>query len=331
MKLIVASCCLIAGISLCGAADSNSVPGAFRPAQFGREPRVHDPSTIVKSKDDYWLFVTGPGIISRHSKDLLTWSDGPRVFSSVPDWTSRTIPGNRGYFWAPDIIRLPNGYFLYYSVSTWGKNTSAIGLATNSTLDPNDSGFAWRDGGVVIQSRSNDVYNAIDPSVLLDRDNRLWLAVGSYWTGIKLVELNPQTGLRIGQDSPMYSLAWNRSIEAACLSSFEKNYYLFVNWGQCCRGTNSTYEIRVGRSANVTGPYLDRTGKDMLQGGGSLFAGSSGQRIGPGHAGILTANAKTYVSFHYYSADHGGRPRLEIVPLKWTADGWPEAGTPIIE
>lgn len=292
-------------------------------------PRLHDPSTIVKCKDEYWLFSTGVGITSRHSKDLVNWNVGPCVFASSPAWSLAAVPDNRGDFWAPDIIRLAKGFFLYYSVSSWGKNRSAIGLTTTPTLDQSDPAHAWSDRGMVLRSDGEDAFNAIDPSVMLDRDGRLWLAFGSYWTGIKLVELNPETGLRISASSPVYSLAWNSSIEAACLYQHEHSYYLLVNWGQCCLGARSTYQIRVGRSERITGPYLDRQGKDMMQGGGSLVLASEGYRIGPGHAGILKDGAKEYLSYHFYHAERRGRSMLEVAPLGWSKDGWPEVGSPL--
>src|SRR5215472_7874242 len=132
------------------------------------ELSAHDPSTIVKDKGEYWVYVTGDGIRSRHSKDLVTWEAGPPVFTNAPAWTTKTVPGFRGHFWAPDVIRLRNTFFLYYSVSTWGSQTSAIGLATNSTLDPSDTGYRWTDTGIVIQSSPKDDFNTIDPSVMLD-------------------------------------------------------------------------------------------------------------------------------------------------------------------
>jgi arabinan endo-1,5-alpha-L-arabinosidase len=264
------------------------------------------------------------GIPSLRSKDLTNWSYGPPVFTNPPAWTTNTVRGNRGFFWAPDALRVGDRYFLYYSVSTWGKNTSAIGLATNPTLDPEDSRYGWSDGGLVVQTTSQDPCNAIDPSVMLDQDGRLWLAFGSYWTGIKLLELDARTGLRSPTNSAIYALAWNQSIEAACLCRHTDRYYLFVNWGQCCRGTNSTYEIRVGRSVSITGPYLDRDGKDMLKGGGSLVLASSGFRIGPGHAGILRDDGREFFSYHFYHGENRGRSMLELAPLRWSADGWPE-------
>jgi len=292
------------------------------------EARVHDPSTIVKGKDEYWSFSTGPGISSRRSRDLVHWTKGPPVFSNVPAWT-KSVSDNRGYFWAPDVIQLTHGYFLYYSVSSFGKNTSAIGLATTPTLDPSGPNYGWEDRGVVMRSATNDNFNAIDPGVLLDGDGLLWMAFGSFWAGIKLIELNPRTGLVRATNAPVHSLAWHDSIEAACLYHHGDSYYLFVNWGLCCRGTNSTYEIRVGRSGKITGPYTDREGKNMLTGGGDLFLSSAGKRIGPGHAAVFRENGKEFLSYHYYNAESGGRPRLEIVPLSWTAKDWPEAGEPL--
>jgi len=293
------------------------------------ERRVDDPSTIVTCKDQYWLFSTASGISSRHSTNLINWSNGPRVFTNAPAWTTNTIPGNRGYFWAPDVVHLSKGYFLYYSVSTWGKKNSAIGLATNPTLDPTDPQYRWTDGGVVLRTTDNDDYNAIDPSLMLDNDGRLWMAFGSFWSGIKLIELDAETGLRKAANAPVYSLAHNTSIEAACLAKHDQFYYLFVNWGTCCRGTNSTYEIRVGRSPQITGPYVDQEAKDLLNGGGTLFLASAGKRIGPGHAAVFRENGNEFVTCHYYNAEQSGRPRLAILPLSWTADGWPKAGKPL--
>jgi len=285
--------------------------------------RAHDPSTIVKCGDEYWLCATGNGIVSWHSKDLLTWTAGPRVFTNPPAWTTNMVPGNRGYFWAPDVIHVGNRYLLYYSVSTWGKNTSAIGLTTNPTLDPAATNYAWSDAGPVIRSKGEDPFNAIDPAVTVDGSGGLWLAFGSFWNGIMLVQLDPATGQRLVPDSPLYSLASKEQIEAACIYPHRGHYYLFVNWGACCRGTNSTYNIRVGRSDRITGPYLDQSGVDLLAGGGSLLVGSSGRFIGPGHAGIVSRDGADWFSCHFYDGTRGGIPTLALLPLRWDTSGWP--------
>jgi arabinan endo-1,5-alpha-L-arabinosidase len=134
-------------------------------------------------------------------------------------------------YWAPDIIKLGDRYLLYYSVSSFGKMTSAIGLATNPTLDPDDPAYHWTDQGFVVRTQDGDGYNAIDPSVFYDSDGSLWLTFGSYWSGIKLIELDPQTGKRMASDSKLFSLAYNESIEASYLCRHNDYYYLFVNWG----------------------------------------------------------------------------------------------------
>src|SRR5579862_6760051 len=242
--------------------QTNTVPVASA-IPGNRDVRVHDPSAITKGKDEYWMFYTGRGIPSYHSKDLVKWEHGPSVFTNAPAWTARAVPRNHWmYYWAPDIIHLGDRYFLYYAVSSFGRNDSAIGLATNPTLNPADPAFKWTDQGLVVQSGSNDEFNAIDPAASLDTQGRLWLAFGSFWSGIKMIQLNPDTGKRIATNSPIYSLAFNDSIEASYACHHNDYYYLFVNWGLCCRGTNSTYEIRVGRSPQITGPYLDRDGVD---------------------------------------------------------------------
>ena len=289
-----------------------------------RDISVHDPSTIVKCHDEYWLFFTGRGIPSCHSKDLVVWEKGPIVFTNAPDWVAAAVPDKQGNgFWAPDIIYANRQYLLYYSASVFGRNTSAIGVATNPTLDPNDPRYRWVDRGIVVRSVKGDDFNAIDPAVAPDIHGGLWLAFGSFWSGIKLIELDPGTGKRVSPDSTMYSLAQAGSIEAPCIHRHGDHYYLFVNWGLCCRGTNSTYNIRVGRSDAITGPYVDKTGTDMRHGGGSLFLETAGRFIGPGHGGVLSDGVIDWFSCHFYDGDRGGARTLGIGRLRWDADGWP--------
>jgi len=285
--------------------------------------RVHDPSTIVKCGRDYWCFATGPGVASRRSTNLMHWESGPRVFTGRHPWATDVVADHRSYFWAPDVIEHRGRFLLYYSVSSWGKKTSAIGLATNPTLDPDDSRYRWTDAGIVIQTGDRDDFNAIDPNVVLDAEGRLWLAFGSFWSGIKMVELDPATGKRLATNSPVHSLAHHEAIEAPCITRHGDHYILFVNWGQCCKGTNSTYEIRMGRSARITGPYLDQEGRDLLHGGGTLLLKTSGRFVGPGHAGVLRTQDGERLSFHFYNRDRWGTPNLALRRLEWSAEGWP--------
>ena len=291
---------------------------------------THDPSTLVKCKDKYYMFYTGQGILSKSSNDKIFWSAGPPVFARAPAWTTNAVPGFEGIFWAPDILFFNGLYHLYYAVSTWGSQVSAIGLATNPTLDPADPTYSWTDQGIVIQSGSGSQYNTIDPSLLWDSTGNLWMAFGSYWNGIYLVQLDSQTGLRLAPNSPTYRLAYNSSIEASYLWRRGNYYYLFVNWGSCCSGVNSTYNIRVGRSTSVTGPYLDRNGVDMVNNGGTLFLRGTGKFTGPGHMGILSEGGTQWFGIHYYDANawapqYGayGNSDYAFVPLQWTPDDWP--------
>ena len=290
---------------------------------------IHDPSTIVPDHGRYYVFGTQPGIRVLSSADLIHWRREPPVFAKTPGWTASVAPGFDGYFWAPDVIQAGGKFCLYYSVSAWGKQTSAIGLATSPTLDPAATNYAWTDAGIVLQSQKGSDYNTIDPSVMRDRDGTLWLAFGSYWKGIYLTQLDPATGLRLDTNVPPAHLAWNQSIEASCLMRHGANYYLFVDWGQCCEGTNSTYQVRLGRSAKITGPYLDKAGNDLAAGGGTLFLGNEGRFIGPGHIGILEALGKEWISYHTYDAKYAGHARLYLRELDWTPEGWPVPGQAI--
>jgi len=159
----------------------------------------------------------------------------------------------------------------------------------------------------------------------------LWLAFGSFWTGIKLIQLDPQTGRRLSPDSPIYPLACRQadgdtSMEAACLTRQGEWYYLFANWGACCRGMTSTYEIRIGRSHQITGPYFDRTGRNLLANGGDLFLAREGRYIGPGHAGIYTEQGTNWFSFHYYDGERHGLASVGVRQLEWNSAGWPVLG-----
>ena len=292
--------------------------------RFRRPPQIHDPSTILYRDGRYWCFSTGTGVQAMSSADLQEWQLLPPLFAEPPEWVAQVVPGHRGHFWAPDVIERDGRYFVYYSVSAFGKRTSAIALASSPSLDPAAADYHWTDHGIVVQSYQSNDYNAIDPSVLAAPDGRLWLAFGSYWSGIKLIELDPATGKRIAPDSPMYSLARNAEIEAATLYFHDGFYYLFVNWGSCCRGVNSTYNIRVGRSREATGPYIDRDGVDLLEGGGSLVLGALGDAIGPGHAGLFDFGGQPMISYHYYAANRRGRPQLGVNRLTWDAEGWPQ-------
>ena len=288
-----------------------------------RDIRVHDPSSIVRCGDEYWMFSTGTGVLSWRSKDLVQWESGPRVFPEMPAWVRDVVPSQRGHFWAPDVIRVGNRYLLYYSISSFGSNTSAIALASTPTLNPAANDFEWTDHGIVVQTKRGDDYNAIDPAVTQTDDAELWMSFGSFWNGLKLLRLDPKTGKRSTTDDELHAIARYQAIEAPHIFHHGGYYYLFVNWDRCCRGVESTYNIRVGRSQSITGPYIDQEGVDLAEGGGSMFLETSGPFIGPGHANILRDGERYWFSCHYYDGTERGRSMFSIRPLTWNS-GWPE-------
>jgi len=252
------------------------------------------------------------------------------VFDRIPESVKSYVPKNDGSgVWAPDVIKVGGQYYLYYAVSSWGSFVSAVGLMTNPTLNTNSPDYKWTDRGMVVHSSEGEDLNAIDPGACLAPDGTLWLCYGSYHGNIELVELDPKTGLRVATNSPVSIIA-NHS-EAADIISHEGFYYLFVNHGSCCNGTNSSYNIRVGRSKKITGPYLDKNGENLANGAGTLFVASEGKDIGPGHFGLLMEDGVEKFSCHYEGVvGRAGRSILDVRPLLWQ-DGWPVAGENVPE
>lgn len=287
---------------------------------------VHDPSPVVQCDGRYYVFGTGKGIPILVSDDGFNWRREGHVFDRIPESVRALSPKNNGVdVWAPQVIPLNGEYYLYYAVSSWGSFVSVVGLATNPTLNPKDPRYKWTDRGPVVNSSAGENLNAIDPGVLHAPDGKLWLSYGSYHGNIQLVQLNPRTGLRISPHSKVSIIADHS--EASDIIYHDGYYYLFVNHGSCCKGPKSTYTIRVGRSRKVTGPYLDKIGVNLADGGGSLFLGSAGRLIGPGQFGLWNDDGIEKFSCHFEGdLDRGGRPVLAIRPLMWTADSWPKAG-----
>jgi arabinan endo-1,5-alpha-L-arabinosidase len=291
---------------------------------------IHDPSAVIKCGDRYYVFGTGQGILSKSSADKIYWTTGPSVFANSPNWTTNAVPGFTGDFWAPDISYFNGQYYLYYAISTFGSQVSAIGLATNPTLDPSDPSYSWTDQGPVIQSTTGSAYNCIDPSVTFDASSNLWMSFGSFWNGIYLVQLNATNGLRNTVNTSVISLANDNAasgdpIEGSYLYHRGNFYYLFVNWGTCCAtpALTSTYNIRVGRSATINGTYTDQSGVRMTSSGGTLFLKATGKYIAPGQMGIFDENGASYFGYHYLDANNNGVPTYDLEPLSWTSDGWP--------
>ena len=296
---------------------------------------ARDPSTVVKSGGTYWVYGTGRGIPQFSSTDRLHWTFQGPVFSNAPAWVADAVPANmHNNAWAPDIHFFQGRWHLYYAYSSFGSKVSGIGVATNDSLDPK----SWTDQGLVVRTGKDTNYNAIDPCIFLDGTGKPWLSFGSYFSGIKLIAIDPATGKSAVGDATVYDIATRphtppNAIEASCVYYHAGYYTLFVAWDGCCAGPKSTYNIRMGRSRSVTGPYLDKAGKDMREGGGTLFLGSVGDNgsgrpiddeVGPGHVGILEDTNGPYVSYHEeWARDRGGKTTLNLSKLAWDTDGWP--------
>ena len=287
---------------------------------------VHDPSRFVFSESKYYLFTTGELIPTRVSRDGIHWEKGASVLEKVPDWMRQQVPRADGKFvWAPDIIRNQNQWWLFYSYSTFGSQTSAIGLLSNSTLNPQNPNYKWSDLGLVLATDGGQKSNAIDPAPIFDEAGRLWISYGSWDKGgIKVVQLDKTTGKPVNQPQTI-AAGQATGPEAPYLYFRGGTYYLFENEGFCCKGANSTYRVMMGRAKTIGGPYLDKEGVDLARGGGSVFLDSDGVQIGPGHVGIASYGGVERVSMHYYDGQSNGVPTLGIQDLVWDKDGWPVA------
>lgn len=298
---------------------------------------VRDPSRIIKAGQTYWVYGTGAGTQQFSSVDRVHWARRGPALPKAPAWVATSVPGNKdNVVWAPDVIRHGARYFLFYSYSAWGSNKSAIGVAINNSNSLDPSG--WADQGIVVASTGTEGFNAIDPAGFEDAAGNFWMCFGSYVQGIRMVRLDSATGKRSAEDSKIYELGTRpgvpvNPIEASYVHFHDGWYYLFVNWDFCCRAAKSDYNIRVGRSRSVTGPFLDKAGKDMNQGGGSLFLNAmfdngSGRTIddatGPGHVGILEEDGNFWLSTHYEWTRSTNRTTMFLNRMAWDDEGgWP--------
>lgn len=309
---------------------------------------VHDP-VMAYEDGTYYLYCTGQEITQMTSKDMKNWTVNPNgvLDGKIPSWTRDSVPGLGRHLWAPDIIHYNNVWYMAYSCSTFGKNTSAIGLLSNDKLS-NTNG--WKDDGCIIASKGGrDNWNAIDPNFVIDDNNNPWLVWGSFWDGIQLIPLDKTMHVQNGakprtiarrfafntRDIPEseggpvrytpgnYPLAAGQNaIEAPFIFKHDGYYYLFVSWDYCCLGIRSTYRVVVGRSKTVEGPYLDNRGIDMLDGGGyPVLEGDKKNYEAAGHCAAYHINGKDLFICHGYRMP-GGEPVLVERQIRWD-NGWP--------
>ncbi len=295
--------CLMAAVTVAGKAQTGA-------------PYIHDPSTIAECDGKYYTFGTGGGGLI--SDDGWSWHSGAER------------PGGGA---APDVLKIGDRYLIIYGATgggLGGGHNGRILTMWNKTLDPKSPDFRFTDPIEVAASDGMEDQDAIDPGMLLDPvTGRLWVSYGTYFGTIRLIELHPATGERV-KGNRERDIAID--CEATDLIWRDGWYYLLGTHGTCCDGVNSTYNIVVGRSRSVEGPYLDNMGRDMLQGGGRMVLAAGHRMCGPGHFGRTVVDEGVEVMSCHFEADldRGGRSVLAIRPLLWR-NGWPVAGDPFRE
>jgi arabinan endo-1,5-alpha-L-arabinosidase len=228
-------------------------------------------------------------------------------------------------------------YYQYYSIpiytipSVAGSNSgpeAVIALATST--NPNGP---WTDAGKIISSCGTTAgctttFNAIDPAPFIDASGQWWLSFGSWNDGIHILQLDPNTGLRLTSNSTLYNIAARGAGEEGSfiypyVFNGTQYYYYFAPINVCCAGTASTYRIIVGRSTSPTGPYLDRGGLDLRNGGGTILLSSHSNIYGPGGQSLLTVGTQPVLVYHYYDGNTNGTPTLGLNKLYFASSGWP--------
>jgi arabinan endo-1,5-alpha-L-arabinosidase len=281
---------------------------------------VTDP-TMFRWQDTYWVFSSGPGISVHASDDLAAFHEEMQVFAQNPAWIGESLPQVTD-LWSPDVVSLNGTIHLYYAASTFSSRRSCIGHATTKSI-----GQPFVDQGPLICSNLADLvddYNTIDPAVLSDAPDGPWMVFGSWDSGIKLIALDGDGNRR---DTNIYSVAArssdNPAIQAAYLYRWREYYYLFVSFEG-----SPNHVLRVGRAGQVRGPYYDRDGQDMLNGGGTVVLTGNTRFSGPGSNMVFDDGDQRFNVYHAYDAERDGAAVLRIGQLFFDEDGWPVTAGP---
>lgn len=312
VTVLMAAGAAVHGIS---AANAATYPN---PGPVTGSTGAHDPTIVKRPAGGYLMATTGAGITLKTSNDRTAFADAGRAFPNGTPWANPYTNGDAN-LWAPDISYRNGRYVMYYSASSFGSSKSAIFLATSTT----GAAGSWTNQGLVIESTTSSNWNAIDPNLTVTASGEWWLSFGSFWSGIKLIRLNPSSGKRA--DNTLINLAErfvnSKSVEAPFIYAHGGYYYLFVAFDLCCRGASSTYRIMVGRSRNITGPYVDQAGVAMTAGGGTEILAGHDSIHGPGHPAVLGDTDADVLVYHYYT--NAGDARLGINLLGWSSSAWP--------
>jgi len=322
------------------------------PAGASQEPsswgtrHAHDPTVVRDDDGTYYMFSTDAvanskdipsGVHVRTSTDLVRWTYLGTALDGVPE-AAAAWSGAQG-LWAPEVVRWPGGgWHMYYSASTFGSNTSAIGLAVAASPKG-----PWEDRGLVVATRKGEhSQNAIDAAVAFDADGNPWLTYGSFFSGIYILPLDPGSGLpRVAGDLGSVIARRPRSVEGAVEGAFilrspqDGRYILFTSYDSLF----TTYNVRVAVADHITGPYRDFRGIEMTDVdappaavgtkvlGSYQFDGGTAW-LGPGHNSVLTQKGpdgsdEHFVVHHVRFAAEPSQHVVQVRRLFFTAAGWP--------
>ena len=307
---------------------------------------VHDPFMLKDAEGTYWLYGTHNTLAS--STDMVSFSFSQNCtatqkggYSFCPDigpdfasWAGLQTPpswnnGQNTDIWAPDVLYANGTYYQYYAIPIEPHSGAQAIIFLATSTNPNGP---WTDSGQIIESCGTTsgcttTFNAIDPAPFQDGSGNWWLVFGSWEDGIHLIQLDPTTGLRLASNSTIYTIAQrglpSAGEEGPFVYLYNGWYYYFASIDVCCSGDSSTYRIIVGRSQSVTGPYLDRGGIDLMQGGGTILLSAHGNINGPGGQSVFTDGTQPTLVYHYYDGNNNGAPTLGINRLSFDSDGWP--------
>lgn len=309
-----------------------------KPGRFDAELGLwltHDPAIY---QDDitgmYYIYTTDA--VCQKSEDLIHWSMVGQIVEAPPKESQEWVGGPA--IWAPDIVKEGEEYRLYCSNSSWGVRRSCIFLAVS---DNPEGPFIPR--GCVLKTHDDMPVNAIDANIITDvKTNEQYMVYGSFWGGCYVIKLDRETGLAaedgIGQCLARRPEWTSGAIEGPYMiyNPDTEYYYLFVSYGSL----KTDYQIRVGRSKNVTGPFLDYNGIDMTDvsdGDGSLglmqFCGYQWNEgipyMAPGHNSVLhNKDDEWYIVCHirqknFFPDGYLEPSTMQVRKIYWTEDGWP--------
>ena len=366
MKRIIA---WLAMLMLCmtafACAEEAIVPNSELPMpKFSKNVAVHDPS-IIKADDGYY-YIYGSHMAAARSADLIDWeyiskdatNAGCTLVENVQTQMKEALSYARTKtFWAPDVVQLENGTYVFYYCTCEGSSPlSMLGIAY---ADKPEGPYVNQ--GVILKSgysgyNANHYPNVVDPCTFFDKEGRLWMVYGSYSGGIYILEMDTETGFPLEGQSPYGKklLGGNHSrIEAPYIlySPETDYYYMFLSFGGL--NANDGYNIRVCRSENPDGPYVDALGQDMIKCkgrngsffndpdyepygvklmGGYEFMPADGDKNrftlayrSPGHNSAYydEETGRYFIVFHTRFANSGESFQVRVHQMYMNAEGWP--------